>query len=251
MRTLNRVLRLLLANWPFIALLVGWDLWVVLNGFTVTVAPRPWAVLATFADTPTTYAAPLLWTALDAVVGLAGGILAGLAAAFLVHLWRSTAGLVTPVALLLRSVPLTALIPIVAAVVGYGNGAATIATVIVCFFPAFAFTLSGLGSVPVPQRDVLSVLGAGRLTRLRLLDLPSALPSVAVALRLSTPIAVGGALLAEMLVGTHGLGRLFVDLRSYNQVEQTWGTALLGTALAVAAFAVSRRVEHAVLARFH
>lgn len=250
MTVLRRTRDLILANWPFIALFVAWDLWVVLNDFTLTVAPRPWAALATFVDTPKIYAAALLWTTCDATVGLVGGIVVGLVAAFVVHLWRSASSLVTPVALLLRSVPLTALIPIIAAVAGYGNGTALITAVIVCFFPAFALTLSGLRSVPAARRDLLTAFGAGRLSRLRLLDLPSALPGVGVALRLTTPIAVAGALLGEMLVGTHGLGRLFVELRSYNHVEQTWGTALAGMVLATVAFMLSRRVERVLLARF-
>jgi hypothetical protein len=28
--------------WPIALILVAWDLWVVLNGYTATVAPRPW-----------------------------------------------------------------------------------------------------------------------------------------------------------------------------------------------------------------
>src|SRR3546814_5834848 len=31
--------------WPIALVLLAWDLWVVLNGYTATVAPRPWSVL--------------------------------------------------------------------------------------------------------------------------------------------------------------------------------------------------------------
>ncbi len=250
MSTTRRLLIAVLDCWPFIALIVLWDLWVLLGGFTATVAPRPWAVLATFVTEPGTYLAPLGWTIFDSFAGLWGGVVLGMLGAFVVHLWAVASGVFTPMALLLRSVPITALIPIVAAVIGYGDGTSIAAIVIIAFFPTFAFALSGMRAASASGKDLLDVLGAGRLTRLGRLELPTALPAIAVALRITTPIAVGGAVLAEMLVGTHGLGRLFADLRAYGQIEQTWGTALLALVLAVLAFAAARAVERVVHHRF-
>ncbi len=61
--------------------------------------------------------------------------------------------------------------------------------------------------------------------------------------------AVLGAMLAEFLMGTNGLGALFSESRSYSEMERAWGTALVATVLSVLVFLAARVVERRVDAR--
>jgi len=246
----RRVLTALAHYWPVVAVFVGWDLWVVLNGYTTVVAPRPGLVLADIAGDPGAYAGDLLRTLVTSLVGLVLGMGVGICAAIAV--WTSTAvsGLVTPAALVLRSVPVTAMIPIIARVAGYGDSSILVIIVVVSFFPAFVLTVSGLASTPAAGRDLFGVFGAGRLRTLVRLQLPHAVPNVMVAFRLTAPSAVLAALLAEYLVGSGGLGHLFSTARSYMELDRAWGTALLATVVSVLAFVLARGVERRVTARF-
>jgi NitT/TauT family transport system permease protein len=156
----------------------------------------------------------------------------------------------TPMALIMRSVPVVAMIPVIAQVVGFGDTAVLAVTVVVSFFPAFVMAGSGLRSAPASVGDVFTVLNASRTTRLRLLLLPHAVGPLLVALRLTAPTTVLAAMLAEYLLGTHGLGKLFADSITFMDTARAWGTALVATVVSVACFVAARAAERHGTARF-
>jgi NitT/TauT family transport system permease protein len=239
----------LLHLWPIALVLVAWDLWVVLNGYTSTVAPRPWGVLADIVSSFDAYAPSTGYTLLMSLGGLVGGTAIGFFGAIAVWWSAALSGVVTPGALIIRSVPITALIPIIARIVGYGEPAVLTSTALICFFPAFVFTLSGLASIPDAGRDLFRVLGANKLQLLGRLGLLHALPSLMVAVRITAPSAVLAAMLAEFLMGTEGLGALFSQARSYMEMDRAWGTAVVATVVSVSAFLGARILERRVDAR--
>lgn len=246
----RRVLTGLVHYWPVLAVFVAWDLWVVLNGYTQVVAPRPGLVLADLVGEPGAYAGDLVRTLVTSVVGLVLGMAVGVLAAVAVWTSAAVSGIVTPAALVLRSVPVTAMIPIIARIAGYGDSSILLIIVVVSFFPAFVMTVSGLAAPAAAGRDLFAVLGAGRVRTLWRLHLPSAVPNIVVAFRLTAPSAVLAALLAEYLVGSGGLGHLFSTARSYLELDRAWGTALLATVVSILTFVLARGVERRVTARF-
>jgi len=233
--------------WPIALLLLSWDLWVVLNGYTSTVAPRPWFVIADVVVGFVDYIPSIMYTLGMALGGLVGGTLIGFVGAILVWWSAALSGVVTPAALIIRSVPITAMIPIIARIVGYGDPAVLASTMLICFFPAFVFTLSGLAAIPEAGRDLFTVLGANKFQVLSRLGVLYALPNLMVSVRITAPSAVLAAMLAEFLMGTSGLGALFSEARSYMDMERSWGTALVATVVSVLVFVgaqvAERRVE--------
>ena len=232
--------------WPVAVVLVAWDLWVVLNGYTSTVAPRPWDVIADVVVGFGDYAPSVLYTLGMSLAGLVGGTAVGFVGAVLVWWSAALSGIVTPAALVIRSVPITAMIPIIARVVGYGDPAVLASTALICFFPAFVFTLSGLAAVPDAGRDLFRVLGASKAQLLGRLGVLHALPNLMVSVRITAPGAGLAAMLAEFLMGTNGLGALFSTSRSYMDMERAWGTALVATVVSVLVFAGARALERRV-----
>ncbi|WP_210480092.1 ABC transporter permease [Naasia sp. SYSU D00948] len=249
MTAARSVLTGLLHYWPLALIVVLWDLWVVVNGYTETVAPRPWAVFADVGANVGEYVPDLAYTLVMSLAGLGLGTLAALIAG--IGVWRSAAisGVVTPAALVLRSVPVTAMIPVIARLLGYNDSTVLAITAIICFFPVFVFTVSGLASASQSGRDLFAVLGASTATTLRRLHLLTAVPSIMVAIRITAPTAVLAAMLAEFLIGAHGLGHLFSTARSYMEMDRAWGTAVVATALSVLTFVGARALERAVVAR--
>jgi ABC-type nitrate/sulfonate/bicarbonate transport system permease component len=235
--------------WPIALILVAWDLWVVLNGYTATVAPRPWSVLADVFTGFGEYVPSIGYTLGMSLAGLIGGTLIGFVGAVLVWWSAALSGVVTPTALIIRSVPITALIPIIARIVGYGDPAVLTSTSLICFFPAFVFTLSGLAGIPDAGRDLFQVLGANRVQLLGRLGVLYALPNLMVSIRITAPGAVLAAMLAEFLMGADGLGALFSKARSYAETDRAWGTALVATIVSVLVFLLARALERRVNAR--
>ena len=77
---------------------------------------------------------------------------------------------------------------------------------IVAFFPILANTTLGLKSADHNLRDLMTIYRASRWQRLRYLQLPSALPYFLGGLRIAGGLALIGAVVAEYVAGTGGIG---------------------------------------------
>lgn len=247
---IRRLGRVVSRYWTVAAFVGVWQLWSWLSGVNQIVVPPPALVFTDVADNFGAYLPDLGWTLAMSAGGLVAGMALGTGMAVAVWASRILSGLVTPLALVMRSVPVVAMIPVFASVLGYGWVTVLVITSVVSFFPAFVFVGSRLRAAPKAASDLMAVLGASRSTVLRLLLLPHAVPGLLVALRLTAPTAVLAAMLAEYLMGGHGLGTLFAQSVSFYQVDRAWGTALVATVVSVACFVGARAVERWGIARF-
>ncbi len=235
--------------WVLLALLGGWWAVVAVNDFNQIVMPYPQDVLVAIVRERHEYLTALVPTLALSLGGLAAGLTAGGVCAVLVWSSRIVAGVLTPMALLLNSVPVVAMIPVLARVLGYGQTTVFVVTAIICFLPAFVFVGARLAAPPASLGDVYTVLGAGRGVRLRRLLLPHALPGFLVALRVSAPTAVLAVLLGQYLMGAGGLGKMFSTSITYSQNQQAWGVAVVATAVSTGLFFAARAVADRAAAR--
>ncbi|WP_420451932.1 ABC transporter permease [Ilumatobacter sp.] len=236
--------------WAVAAVVAVWQLWVQLADFNSIVLPTPVDVVRDIVAHPGAYAGDTARTLVLALLGITAGMGIGIGVA--VAAWASPilAGATGPLVLMLRSIPIVAVIPVIARVVGYGNQVVPVVTVLLAFFPAYVMTTSGLRSASPASLDVFAALGAGRSCVLRRLLAGSAMPNIAVALRLSASTAVLAAMVAEFLSGTTGLGRLFSTARTRFDNERAWGAALIATVASVLFFQLSLRIERGVRRRY-
>jgi NitT/TauT family transport system permease protein len=236
--------------WPVLLILAGWQIWIVAGHVARIVAPSPLAVGREIAAHPALYAAAGGAPRAVAAAGLIIGTALGCALAVLTWFSPLVTGMLTLPAVLIQSTPLVALMPVVARLLGYDERTVIASAVLITFFPTFTLIASGLRALPPGTADLFDVLGARKLAALRLLVLPSAVPSLLVALRISSANCILAALVAEYLMGTSGLGRLFATSESRFDTAAAWAACLVATTVSVAAYAASRRLERAARGRF-
>jgi NitT/TauT family transport system permease protein len=236
--------------WGIALLLAAWQAWVVISRFNPIVMPTPVGVFLDMIHHPAVYLHNTGVTFLVALAGLVGGIAIGTALAVAIWFSPFLSGLVSPLAVLFSSVPVVALIPIIARLLGYNFSTEVTIVVIITFFPSFVFASSGLRALPAGSADLFRVLGASRLTTLARLALPSAMPNLAVALRLAAAHAILAAMIAEFLMGTTGLGYLFAVTKQEFLTERAFGTSVVATVISVAAFLLATAIERRIRRRF-
>jgi NitT/TauT family transport system permease protein len=202
-------LRLVEDYWGVFLLLVAWQLWVIANSFNPIVMPTPTAVLGDLLSHPEIYLRNVGITLAVAAFGLVSGMLVGTGLAVAAWFSPIAAGLLNPLTVLFSSVPVVALIPVIARLLGYDTSTVLAIVVIITFFPSFVFASSGLRSPPPGTEDLFRVLGASRLAVLWRLALPAAMPNLAIAFKLAAAHAILAAMVAEFLMGSSGLGYLF------------------------------------------
>jgi ABC-type nitrate/sulfonate/bicarbonate transport system permease component len=128
---------------------------------------------------------------------------------------------------------------VMGSVLGYGRGAIVASCVLMTFFPVFVIMVSGLASRPAGSDDLFRVYGANRFVTLARLALPSSLPSLFLALRLSAANCVLTAIAAEWLMDTGGLGRILSDDQVAIDNASTWAVAVVAIVMSVLVYRVA------------
>lgn len=192
----------------------------------------------------------LATTVRDALIGYVAGTVVAVACACGFVLRKAVEQTVMPLALVLRTVPLVALAPIITLVLGRGlRGIAAFAG-IVTFFPTLVLTVFGLRAVSAQSVELMRSYGASRLTVLRKVQLPTALPSIFASARIAVPLAIIGASLAEFFATGGGIGS-YVALANGNlNLQALWAAIAVTTIVTVTSYGLVAVAEAAVLRRF-
>ena len=229
----------------------GWWLAIEITNPDVIVASSPADVFRELAENPGDYVQATLETLRTAGIGLVLGVILGSILA-IVGWWSVVlGGLVELPALFLRSVPIIAVIPVTASVVGYGPRTTLLIAGIISFFPTYALVDSGLRNIPPGSDDVFRVVGSSRWTRLLYLAVPSAVPNATTALRLSVTIAILGGMATEYITGVGGLGELFANSRlTYSHPARGWTVAVITAGMSFVAFALVSSLHRRARERF-
>jgi NitT/TauT family transport system permease protein len=236
--------------WGVLLILILWQAWVTLGELNAIVMPQPIDVVVDLVSNPGIY----LQNGVQTLALAAGGLLLGMTLGSLIAIacWfsRLATGMLVPLAMIFSSVPVVALIPVIARLLGYDIRTVLAIVVIVSFFPAFVFTSAGMRALPPGSEDLFRVLGATRKSRFLHMALPAAVPSWMIALRLAAPSAVLSAMLAEFLMGQSGLGYMFRAAAGDFATERAFGTSVIATAVSVITFTLTLRAERAVNERW-
>lgn len=128
-----------------------------------------------------------------------------------------------PYVVFLQTVPIVAIAPLLIIWSGYEFRTAVIATVIICLFPIVNNVTTGLISARVEHRELFQLYGASRLQTLCRLQIPTAIPYLILGARVSSGLAVIGAIVAEFFVSNGadyvGLGALMTAWQGLLQTD--------------------------------
>jgi NitT/TauT family transport system permease protein len=166
--------------------------------------PKPSDIFAKFvADWPTLLRA-LAMTLRVALQAFAAAVIIGTLTAFLFVQSRFVEISLFPYAVLLQVTPVVAIAPLIIILVKNTQVALTLCATLVALFPIISNTTLGLRSVDPGLENLFRMNKAGRLQSLLRLRIPSALPYFFGGLRISSGLALIGAVVAEFVAGTGG-----------------------------------------------
>jgi len=187
--------------------LAVWEISVRVQEIPVYILPAPSRILSTLGQNANLYAEASLLTLGEAIAGLMLGTIAGIGAATLLSLWpRLESGIMT-LAILVKSTPLIAIAPLLTIWLGFGVLPKIIITGLLTFFPVLVNVLSGLSAADPAMLDTFRSWNASRGEIFRHVRAPNAMPYLFAALKVSGPLSLIGAVVAEWTGASGGLGR--------------------------------------------
>lgn len=202
--------RVVAAVASLVVFLVIWKVAVFLGGYPEYILPAPDVVAARGWRA---VGSGILWqhatvTVLEIVLGFAVGATAAVATGVALGKSVLVERVLSPYIVAAQAVPILALAPLLDIWFGGGLLARVAICALIVFFPIAIATMVGIRSTDPQLDEMLRSLGAGPAQRVRLLDVPSALPVIFGGLRVGVTLAVIGAVVAEWAGASVGLGVL-------------------------------------------
>lgn len=217
---MNRTLRTIAAHVlpPAIALFAAflfWEFWVQWRDIAIIVVPPPSAVWERFVDDPAFFWGEGGWTLYEATLGLLLGSSFAIALAIAMAHSRLAERSLFPLAIVIKVTPIVAVAPVLVILLGFGTTPKVVVAALISFFPMLVNAMTGFRDVHPGALEFMRSLRASPWQIFWKLRLPSALPYLFAALKVTYPLALIGAVVAEWFTGDRGLG-LVIFVANYN-----------------------------------
>ncbi|WP_232666135.1 ABC transporter permease [Pseudonocardia sp. TRM90224] len=233
--------------WPATLLvaagLVLWQVLVTVSGVRPQVLPSPLRVVeqgwAFRAQIWTNTMPTLQVTAVGFAVSLVLGWTLAIAVDFSPWLRRA----LTPLFVASQALPIIVIAPLVIIWFGFGLLPKVLVIALVTFFPVAVGLIEGFAATDRQAINLLRSMGASRWKVFRYVRLPGAMPRFFTALRTGITYAVTGAIFAEYVGATAGLGIFMNQQKSSFRTDLVLAAVLVTVVLTVVLFTLTYLVE--------
>lgn len=243
MRIINHLL--------ILAVVLGiWELSSRMGWVDSLILPAPTAIAASFWQIAVVDR--LMWwhfgvTLYESLVGFVIGSTIGIALAIAAALWEPFRRYSAPYIIGLQVTPRIALAPIVIAWLGFGTLPNIGIAALLCFFPPFLNTLTGLTAVDRDCLEMFRSLQAKKHQVFTQLMLPSAMPVIMAGLKTGMTMALIGAIVGEFISASEGMGVLMQRFTFALNMSGTFAVLLALTLMGLLLFALMEWLDNRIV----
>lgn len=152
-----------------------------------------------------------------------------------------------PIAIALKTTPLVALAPLLVLWQGTGWWSKVTAAALICFFPVLVNSVKGLKAADAEYFQLFQSFGATEQQALRKLRIPYCLPYLFSALKISSSLAVVGAIVGEFVGATKGLGYLIMISSAHIETPTLFSAIFASASAGIVLFYVIGAAERFVV----
>ncbi len=185
----------------------------------------------------------LLEMGLGLLVGTSVAVLLGYAVAHN----RFVAYLIEPLIVTSQAVPIVALAPLLTVWFGPGLTSKVIICALIVFFPILVNLTTALKAIDPRQRDLLRLFEANRRQVLLHLEVPGALPGFLAGLKVGGTLSAMGAVVAEFVASTKGLGYLVKQGQNLYDLPMMFVAILVLVTITMTTYAALSLLERVLL----
>jgi putative hydroxymethylpyrimidine transport system permease protein len=243
--------RKLLAGWRaalVLTVLIGaWELYVDLGGVDPLILPAPHEVAKALYTDRSLLWSNFLVTAREVLLGMLLAVLAGLVFSVALHFSQTLRRAIYPLLVASQTVPVPMLAPVLVLWLGFGIFPKLVVIALVSFFSIVVTTLAALAAVDPDLIKLMRTFDASRVTTFRHVELPAALPGLFTGAKIAVVVAVIGAVFAEWIGASAGLGFLFVQSIPQFLTARAYAAVVILSVFAIALFASLTVAERLLL----
>jgi NitT/TauT family transport system permease protein len=233
----------------FVAALLAWEVAFTILQVPAFLIPRPSAIWTSLVSEWPTLSKGVLYTASEAIMGLALGVSLGTLAGLAASRWATARETLVPFGTAMSAVPIIALAPIMINWFGFESALPRIVIVgLMTFFPVMVNSVRGLVSVDAAALELMASYAASERAVLWRLRIPGALPYWFTALRIAVTLAVIGAVVGEFFGGPrYAIGIYVTDSAGNFRFENAWAAIVMACALGIGLYLAVVAIERLVM----
>jgi NitT/TauT family transport system permease protein len=221
----------------FIVLICVWEAACRLLAIPSFLLPAPSAIVAAgFKVSAAQWLGNIGATLRVALMGYVAAIVVSIPLAVALVSSRFLARTLYPMIVIVQSTPIVAIAPIIVVTLGASDLPRVVITFLITFFPIVVSTVTGLMATPEELIELSRSLRAGRAREMLHIRLPFAVPFIFSALKISTTLAVIGAVVAEFVAAERGLGFFIMFSTSFFKIPQAFAGLAVLVALSLVLF---------------
>lgn len=231
--------------------LVAWQLLVLATGIPESSLPTPVQIAEAMSDNGRLLADNAWVTIREIAAGYLCAVALGVGLAIPIATSRLVERSVYPWLVVSQMVPIPAIAPIIVIWTGFDIRPKIIVIALVSFFPIAVNTIDGLRSADPELTNLLKTLGARRWRRFRTAQFPAAMPFLFSGLKIGAALSVIGAVFAEWVGSSEGLGYLILTFNNQTATPEMFGAIVILALIGIALFGVVVALERLLLPWYH
>lgn len=230
-----------------ILVLGSWQAYVAISGVPESSLPSPTEIASAGWEQR-----DLLWdnlwpTVAEIAIGLAAAIVLGVLLAIVIRSSPIAERALYPWLVASQMIPIVAVAPILVIWTGFDLRPKIIVIALVAFFPIAVATVDGLRAADPRLLRLLRTMDATALQRLRFAQLPAALPFFFSGLKIAAALAVVGAVFAEWVGSSEGLGYLVLVFNNATETAAMFATIAVLALVGICLFGIVLAAERLLL----
>jgi len=220
-----------------VALVAAWHVAVSVLEIKPYLLPGPGQVWSAFLEVRGTLPEHIRTTMTEALLGLAMACGIGAATAAVLAAWAPVRRAVYPLLVISQNIPMIVMAPLIVVWFGFGIMPKALVVALIGFFPIVVSTTDGLLRADRELVELARSFGGSRVQVLRTILLPSAVPAFFAGMQISATYAVLGAVIAEWVGGTSGLGLFIARSQRAFRMDQMFVAVVMIAIVSILLFA--------------
>ena len=197
-----------------------------------------------------------LWITIKVtLIALMASVIISLCLAIVFYFSKFIERSMMPVTVVLQVTPIIAIAPLVSIWVDSSQMATLICAFLVAFFPLLTNTIAGLKSTEKNHLDLMKLYRANKYQLLRYVVLPNALPYFLSGLKISTGLALIGAIVGEFVIGPisghSGLAYRIIEAGYQLEIPKMFASVVLISITGILLFNLTRVISYLLLKKWH
>lgn len=235
---------------PLLVLILALVLWEVVVDLTHTpgyLVAKPTQMFSATVHHFSLLMTQMVPTLVEVVLGFACSVAIALPIAIFIVYSRAVGRAVYPLVVASQVVPKVAIAPVFVILLGTGLLPKLILAFLIAFFPIVINTVTGLQAVDPEMLEMVRSMGAGQGRAFAKVRFPTALPSIFAGLKIAMTLAVVGAVVAEFVGASKGLGYSLLVAQGNIDTALVYADLLVMTVMGLVLYAILEVVEAILL----